>query len=200
MENTPVEQQPGLAPAVSETQNSRSGNLRLILDILETIILSGVLFLAINFVSARIRVDGESMLPSLQSGEFVVVYRLAYMLGSPGHGDVIVFRYPRDPKQEFIKRVIGLPGERVEISRGKVSINGEVMNESYIAAPPVYQGEWKVPESAVFVLGDNRNNSSDSHNWGTVPLEDVVGKAVFVYWPPWEWGLIEHPTIANAGN
>ena len=190
-------EQPSGDPA--GVKEPRSGTLRFFLDVLETILLSGILFLGINAVSARIRVDGESMLPTLRSGEFVVVNRLAYRLGSPGHGDVIVFRFPRDPHQEYIKRVIGLPGDRVNVARGLVTINGQAMAEAYIAAPPGYQGEWVVPDGAVFVLGDNRNNSSDSHNWGPVPLEDVIGKAVFVYWPPAEWGMLEHPSIANAG-
>ncbi len=192
--------QPGQQATPERLSKGRSGNLRFLLDILETLVLSAVLFLGINLVSARIRVDGESMLPSLKSGEFVVVNRLAYKFGNPGHGDVIVFRFPRDPSQEFIKRVIGLPGDEVKIARGVVSINGQKMNEEYIAAPPGYQGEWTVPAGAVFVLGDNRNNSSDSHNWGSVPFEDIIGEAVFVYWPPDQWGLIEHPAVASAGD
>lgn len=196
---------PEEAPADAEIQGEgqqkeRSGSLRFLLDVVETIVLSLVLFLGINLVSARIRVDGESMVPSLNSGEFIIVNRLAYKLGNPSHGDVIVFRFPRDPNQEFIKRVIGLPGDEIRILGGTVSVNGQRMEEDYIAAPPGYQGEWRVPEGTVFVLGDNRNNSSDSHDWGPVPLGDIIGKAVFVYWPPNQWGLIDHPAVASAGN
>ena len=176
----------------------KSGVGRLILDVLETIILSAVLFLAINTISARIRVDGYSMEPTLQSGEFVIINKLAYRLGEPALGDVIVFHYPRDPEQEYIKRLIGLPGDHVLITDGKVYVNGQEIQEPYIAAPPAYQGEWTVPEDSFFVLGDNRNNSSDSHNWGQVPSNQVVGKAVFVYWPPQNWGTIEHILPANA--
>ena len=197
---TPENSQPAQQVAPAQSSKGRSGNLRFLLDILETLLLSAVLFLGINLISARIRVDGESMLPSLKSGELVVVNRLAYKFSSPGHGEVIVFRFPRDPSQEFIKRVVGLPGDKVTIARGVVSINGQKMNEEYITAPPGYQGEWTVPAGAVFVLGDNRNNSSDSHNWGSVPFEDIIGEAVFVYWPPDQWGLIEHPGIASAGD
>jgi signal peptidase I len=198
--NLPVDEKTEGLQSQTNSSNERSGRLRFFLDVLETILLSGILFLGINAISARIRVDGESMLPSLRTGEFVVVNRLAYKLGEPGHGDVIVFKFPRDPEQEYIKRVIGLPGDKVSVTHGRVMINDQVMEEAYIAAQPGYQGEWNVPQGTVFVLGDNRNNSSDSHNWGMVPFEDIIGKAVFVYWPPEKWGMIESPSIANAGN
>jgi len=77
-------------------------------------------------------------------------------------------------------------------------VNGNSINEPYISAPPRYESEWIVPADSLFVLGDNRNNSSDSHNWGPVPMENVIGKALFVYWPPQQWGLIEHPIAASA--
>lgn len=174
------------------------GVLGFFLDILETVVLSVLLFLAINAVSARIRVDGSSMEPTLHNGEFVIVNKLAYKFGAPALGDVIVFHYPRDPEQEYIKRVIGLPGDHVKITNGMVYVNDQPVNEAYIAAAPTYQSEWNVPEGTLFVLGDNRNNSSDSHNWGPVPIDNVIGKALVVYWPPRNWGLIEHPLIAIA--
>jgi signal peptidase I len=184
----------------STPKERRAGALRFLLDVLETIVLSGLLFLGINAISARIRVDGESMMPTLQTGEFVVVNRLAYKLGSLEHGDVIVFRFPRDPNQEYIKRIIGLPGDVVKVLGGQVLVNGQPLEEPYIAAPPGYQGEWTVPEGSLFVLGDNRNNSSDSHNWGAVPVNYVIGKALFVYWPPDKWGVIEETSIASAAQ
>jgi signal peptidase I len=137
------------------------------------------------------------MEPSMQSGEFVVVNKLAYAFGQPELGDVIIFQYPRDPDQEYIKRVIGTPGDRVMITDGQVFVNGEFIDEPYIAAPPMYQSEWTVPDNSLFVLGDNRNNSSDSHTWGPVPMEYVIGKAFFVYWPPDRWGLIGHAGAAS---
>lgn len=179
-------------------QEQRPGILRFALDILETLVLSLVLFAVINAVSARIRVDGFSMEPTLKTGEFVIVNKLAYKLGTPKLGDVIVFHYPRDPQQEYIKRVIGLPGDNIRVDNGKVFVNGTAISEPYIAAAPAYQSDWSVPADSLFVLGDNRNNSSDSHNWGPVPMENVVGKAIFVYWPPEKWGAIDHvrPAIA----
>jgi signal peptidase I len=138
------------------------------------------------------------MEPSLFSGEYVIVSKLSYRLGRPQRGDIIVFHFPRDPKEEYIKRVIGLPGDQVVISDGFVYVNGQRLDEVYLRAKPNYSGNWTVPEGQLFVLGDNRNNSSDSHNWGTVPMDYVVGKAVLVYWPPPAWGLIEHVPLANA--
>ena len=186
---------------ITESQDSeekRSGLVRFIIDVVETLVLSIVLFAAINAVSARIRVDGASMEPTLQSGEFVIVNKLAYWFGEPTIGDVIVFHFHRDPDQEYIKRIIGLPGDQVEIQDGEVFVNGQLLNEDYIAASPVYDVVSDVPEDSLFVLGDNRNNSSDSHNWGSVPLDYIIGKATFVYWPPTEWGVVEQPQTASA--
>jgi signal peptidase I len=95
--------------------------------------------------------------------------------------------------------VIGLPGDTVTVEKGKVHINGEALLEEYIMANPSYQGTWTVPEDSLFVLGDNRNSSSDSHNWGMVPLENVIGKAELVYWPPEEWKLLNQDTAVAAG-
>jgi signal peptidase I len=181
-----------------ETEEKRSGFMRFVIDVAETLILSIVLFAAINAVSARIRVDGASMEPTLQSGEFVIVNKLAYLFGEPTTGDVIVFHFPRDPDQEYIKRIIGLPGDRVEIKNGEVYVNDRILDEDYIAASPVYEDILEVPGDSLIVLGDNRNNSSDSHNWGPVPLDYVIGKATFVYWPPTEWGVLNHPTASAA--
>jgi signal peptidase I len=179
-------------------QERRKGVVRFALDILETLVLSLVLFAVINSISARIRVDGFSMEPTLRTGEFVIVNKLAYKLSQPKLSDVIVFHYPRDPQQEYIKRVIGLPGDNVVISNGQVSVNGQIIDEPYIAAAPAYQSEWTVPENSLFVLGDNRNNSSDSHSWGPVPMDEVIGKAIFVYWPPEKWGTIDHAKPVSA--
>ncbi len=151
-----------------------------------------MLYFGINAVSARVRVDGFSMNPTLQDGEYVLVNRLAYTLGAPARGDIIVFSFPMDERQDLIKRVIGLPGETVTIRDGKVMINGVLLSESYIAQKPVYNGAWTVQDGQLFVLGDNRNDSKDSHQWGLLPVENVIGKAVLIYWPPPDWKLINH--------
>lgn len=178
---------------LAQPPGTHLGLAKLLIDLIETILLAVLLFIGINAVSARIRVDGFSMVPTLQSHQYVLVNRLAYKFGDPHTGDIIVFHYPRDPQQEYIKRVIGLPGDRVQIANGEVMINGQLISEPYIAAAPLYQTEWTVPDASLFVLGDNRNNSSDSHNWGPVPIDYVVGKALLVYWPPDDWGLISDP-------
>jgi signal peptidase I len=170
-----------------------SGFWHFLKDILETLVLAVLLFLAINAVSARIRVDGSSMVPTLTDGQFVMVNRLIYRYSDPDHGDVVVFHYPRDPDQEYIKRIIGLPGDTVTITNGHVYINGQEIDEPYIAASTRTSGEWQVPGDHIFVLGDNRNNSQDSRNFGFVSMENVIGKAIFIYWPPDNWSLITHP-------
>jgi signal peptidase I len=137
------------------------------------------------------------MEPTLHSGQLVLVNRLAYKIGQPERGDVIVFYFPRDPEQEYIKRLIGLPGDHVVVQEGQVLVNGALLEEPYIAAPPGYAGDWMVPEGQYFVLGDNRNNSSDSHQWGTVPVAFVIGKALAVYWPPTDWKIV--PSFPHTG-
>jgi signal peptidase I len=185
-------------PSISQPKEQRGGFIRFLVDVLETLVLAVVLFVSINLISARIRVDGDSMNPTLISGEYVIVNRVSYRLGSPQRGDIIVFHFPRDPREEYIKRVIGLPGDQVEINQGQVYVNGQPLEESYLKVKTNYSGTWQVPEGQLFVLGDNRNNSSDSHDWGTVPMDYVVGKAILVYWPPPEWGLIDHVPLASA--
>ncbi|GAB4544057.1 MAG: signal peptidase I [Anaerolineales bacterium] len=167
-------------------------------DLLETLILAVVLFLGINAVSARVRVDGFSMRPTLEDGEFVLVSKLNYRFGEVERGDIVVFHYPLDPKQELIKRVIGTPGDAVKIENGSVTVNGQTLQEPYIAAAPLYSGEWTVPDGNLFVLGDNRNDSSDSHVWQFLPMENLVGKAIVIYWPPSLWKLIQHEKLLKT--
>lgn len=174
------------------TGNQLPGGIRRFAkDILEIILISLVLFLSINTVSARIRVESVSMQPTLYAGNFVVVNKLSYKLGQPHRGDIIVFRYPPNPAQDpYIKRVIGLPGEQVEIRDDRVFIDGTRISEPYLSVQTNHCGEWIVPQDGLFVMGDNRNNSSDSRSWGVVPLGNVIGKAALVYWPPQQWELL----------
>ena len=186
--------QPEVPPHIeSELEPQQTENWkRFALDILETIILAIVLYFGINAISARVRVDGLSMTPTLQNGEYILVSKISYKTGAPERGDIIVFRLPLDPKQDLIKRVIGLPGETISIHDGQVNINGLPLEEPYIAQSPVYNGEWTVGEGQLFVLGDNRNDSKDSHQWGLLPFENVIGKSMVIYWPPSEWKFINH--------
>lgn len=194
MEQT--ESQPEAQVPIPSEEKTNWG--RVVFDIIETLALAAVLFLGINAISARVRVDGFSMIPTLEDGEFVLVSKLNYRLGAVERGDIVVFHYPVDPKQELIKRVIGLPGDTIKVMNGVVSVNAQILDEPYIADAPRYSGEWIVPEGNVFVLGDNRNDSSDSHQWGYLPLEKIVGKAVVIYWPPSLWKVITHTTIPAA--
>lgn len=179
-----------------EKRKQQSGVVKFLVDVLETLIWAVVLFVLINLVSARVRVDGGSMMPTLTNGELVIVNKLGYRLGEPERGDIIVFYFPVDPSQEFIKRVIGLPGDQVSIHKGTISINGQRLEEPYLSVNTSYDGDWTVAEEQLFVLGDNRNNSLDSHNWGTVPMDYVIGKALFIYWPLNTLGVIEHGSPA----
>ena len=183
-------------PPVGEKRGSLR---RFLLDVVETLALSLILFLGINAISARIRVESISMQPTLYAGDFIIVNKLAYRLGEPGRGDIIIFHYPPDPNREpYIKRVIGLPGETILVSKGKVYVGDVLLDEPYISDSPDYDGTWEVPGDSLFVLGDNRNSSSDSHSWGMVPLENVIGKAEIVYWPPTDWQLLNEATAAAA--
>jgi signal peptidase I len=188
-------------PEPPEQPTEEPGGLRrFLLDLLETILLAAVLFVGINAVSARIRVESISMQPTLYEGDFIIVNKLAYKLGTPSRGDVIIFHAPPDPTGEpYIKRVIGLPGDTVEVNGGEVYINGVPLREPYIKAAPNYHNTYPVPLDSLFVLGDNRNNSSDSHSWGPVPIRDVIGKAELVYLPFNHWQVLNEHVAAAAG-
>jgi signal peptidase I len=188
VENLPNEITPEPTPA----EQPKTRSLRMVWDVVETLLIALVLFVGINLLTARIRVDGSSMEPNFFNNEYIIVNRLAYKWAKPHRGEVIVFRYPSNPKQDLIKRVIGLPGDVVYITTKQVFINGKLLDETYIADAPNYFGTWRVPENSLFVLGDNRNASYDSKDWGYVPMQNVVGKALMVYWPPTSWGLVRH--------
>ena len=180
---------------IEPAEEKGGGFWRFLLDLVQTLALSVALFLGINAVTARVLVDGFSMRPTLDNGQYVLVNKIAFRSSLPEYGDIVVFHFPVDPNQDFIKRVMGLPGDEISVSDGKMIINGYSLSEPYIAASPAYTGKWTVPEGQIFVLGDNRNNSSDSHSWGPVPMENVVGKAITVYWPPSDWQIIKHIKI-----
>ncbi len=189
-----VESVPDILP-----EAQKAGWRRTLLDVIETILLSLALFLAINVVTERIRVESISMQPTLYPGDYVIVNKIAFKFNhSPQRGDVIVFKYPPDPNAiPYIKRVIGLPGDKIHIASGKVYINGELMLEPYLKVITNRGGDWTVPADMLFVMGDNRNNSSDSRSWGFVPLENIIGRAELIYLPPQHWAFL-HQNIAVA--
>jgi signal peptidase I len=184
--------------APASPASSSSEWKRVFIDLVETVVLAIILFLIINTVSARVRVDGQSMLPTLNNGEFVLVNRMAYKLGQPVRGDIIVFRSTTQLDLDLIKRIIGVPGDEIRVSDAHVTVNNVTLDEPYINAEPRYSGEWNVPDGYLFVLGDNRNDSSDSHAWGLLPEQNVIGKAILIYWPPPDWAMIDHVAIAVA--
>jgi signal peptidase I len=174
---------------------------RTLWEIAQTALLSALLFAVINLATIRILVQSVSMQPTLYESDRVLVNRLAYIIGTPARKDVIVFDPPVSNIDEpYIKRIIGLPGDKVRITNGKVYVNDLPLQETYIAAPPGYAGSWDVPPGHGFVLGDNRNNSYDSHYWGVVALESIIGKAEFVFWPYSHIKVLNPSNAAAAGD
>ncbi len=196
-------------------------------DILETLILTLFIFLLVRSVVQNFKVEGRSMEPTLHNGQYLLINKATYwrldsrllerltpgaeasagngaapshyLFGPPQRGDIIVFRYPKEPSRDFIKRVIAVPGDVVEIRSGVVYVNGQALKEEYTAAAPNYlMAPESVPPGNYFVLGDNRNNSSDSHVWGLVPEGNIIGKAWLSYWPPDEWGAIPSSLASPA--
>jgi len=164
-------------------------------EFVETIVLALIMVFLIQLVVKNFRVDGHSMDPNLHHGQYLVVDKLSYKLPfdirPPQRGDVIVFVPPNQPTKDFVKRIIGLPGDTVEIREGDVYINNSPLPNTFGARldrftmPPV-----TVPAGELFVLGDNRANSNDSRNWVLLRTDQVVGKAWLSYWPPGAWGTI----------
>lgn len=149
-------------------------------------VLALVLFVAVRSALQNTRVDGHSMEPTLHDGQYLMVNKLAYRLGMPGRGDIVVFPSPQDSGRALIKRVVGLPGEEVAISDGQVYINGARLSEPYLAVNHglANWGPSVLGAGEYLVLGDNRNNSNDSRNFGPVRDEALIGKAWFSLWPP----------------
>jgi signal peptidase I len=160
-------------------------------DFVITIILAVVIFFALQFTMGNFVVIGASMQPSFYEEERVVVSKLAYKFHEPERGDVVVFLPPGNMEDDLIKRIIGLPGETVEVRDGVVYVNNLPLDEPYIKQAPNYQYSVEVvPENEYWVLGDNRNNSNDSHTGWTVPREDMIGKAWLIIWPPDKWQVV----------
>ncbi len=181
--------------AYEDEQGEQRGT-RLLREVLEVAVLTLLLFVAVHLVVQNYRVDGPSMTPTLLNQEYILVDKASYSrvsvgdtnisLGTPQRGDVIVFAWPLDPSQDFVKRVIGVPGDTVRVEvNGRVSVNGVTITEPYVnnLLNPYAPNTWKLGPDEYFVLGDNRGDSSDSRAWGPVPMRDIIGKATLVYWP-----------------
>ena len=161
------------------------------LEILKTLWLSVALALGIRqFVAEARYIPSGSMLPTLQINDRLIIDKVSYHFESPERGDIVVFNPTKTLEAQnfheaFIKRIIGLPGDTVEVKGGRVYINGQPLRENYLEdAPHYYMAPEVVPPDQYLVLGDNRNNSYDSHRWGFVPRDKIIGRAVFRFWPP----------------
>lgn len=168
-----------------EEQSGSLGALSLMRDVAISVVLAIIL---IVFIYQPVKVEGTSMMPGLTDQERIFINKYTYKLGSGTieRGDLVVFHFPLDPSQSYIKRVIGLPGDTVQIIDGDVLVNGSKLNEPYV--PPAYRDHMSTPKKVVppddyFVLGDHRSSSNDSRLWGFVDRNAIYGKAVFVYWP-----------------
>jgi len=199
MEETPQLREPRLGePAVPNTTRPAPDNQDSFFnlrawarDLVVSLFIAGVF---IVFLYQPVKVEGTSMMPQLYDQERIFINKFVYQFETIQQGDVVVFWYPLDTSKSYIKRVIGLPGDVVRISGGKVLVNGKVLREPYVAAeyfdlqsyPPL-----KVQPDHYFVMGDHRNSSNDSRAWGTVARNYIYGKAVLVYWPMKFFGRVQ---------
>ncbi len=174
-------------PAVSRTLPVLSVWLR---DLIISLAISAFIII---FLYQPVKVEGTSMMPSLDDQERIFVNKYVYRLEPIQRGDIVVFRYPRDPSKSFIKRVIGLAGDRIRIESGEIFVNGEALEEDYVPAAYADQRSFPeivVPDNAYFVLGDHRTMSNDSRDFGPVNAGFIYGKAVFGYWPMDKMGRV----------
>jgi signal peptidase I len=195
----------------------------LIWEVLQTVVLTILIFVAVRALVQNFRVEGASMEPTLHRDQYIVINKVAYsrldgtplspvvgaeanptwtppnyVFGGPQRGDIIVFKAPGSSDKDFIKRVMGLPGEQVRVQAGNVLVDGQRIEEPYIKYRASYDFEMRtVPPRQYFVLGDNRPNSTDSHLGWFVPVEDIIGKAWVTYWPPDLWGAVTQPAYAR---
>ena len=185
-------------------------------EVLEAVVMAALVFIIIQTSIQNFKVEGYSMRPTLLEGQYLLVNKLVYFrldqerlsrivpfwrvseseerfaIHPPHQGEVIVFHFPRDPSRDFVKRVIGVPGDRVSIRNGQVFLNGNRLEEPYITSRGGSDADVvELEEKEYFVLGDNRRGSNDSRNWGPVPEEYILGKVWMVYWPPSMWQILE---------
>jgi len=161
-----------------------------------TILIAVAVFALLQLTVQSYTVVMSSMEPNFQEGECIMVNKVSYHSSGPQRGDVIVFHPPVPSAYPFIKRVIGLPGETVEIRDGQVFINGIPINELYLFPEPPQNnkdyGPQELSDDEYLVLGDNRNGSNDSRSWGPIKRDDILGKAWFIYWPPSKLRVVKH--------
>lgn len=148
-----------------------------------------------TFFFQAFKIPSSSMYPTLQIGDHLIANKLVYRFREPERGEIVIFKFPENTQRDFVKRLIGLPGEKVRINDGKIYINGKAVTESRLTSRYYFNDEGMpetdVPSDSYFVLGDNSANSYDSRYWGFVPRKDLLGEALFIYWPPKRWGIIK---------
>lgn len=170
-----------------------------LIDFIETVVVFGAVFALIYlFVAQFHKVSGNSMYPTMHDGDYLITEKITMKIETPKKGDIVVLKNPRNESQDFIKRIIATPGDSIKIEDDTVFINGGAIKENYLPADiPTHPGAFltegntlKMGPNQYFVLGDNRNHSSDSREWGSVTKEEIVGRAFFRYWPPQRMGLL----------
>ncbi|HEY7819636.1 MAG TPA: signal peptidase I [Vicinamibacteria bacterium] len=191
---------PEVAPAsppeaAAATEPVKPKRFQSLVDLLHDLAIAVVVcVLLITYVVQAFKVQGTSMSPELRDGERILVNKFLYYFGDIDRGDVVVFWYPEDPELSFIKRVVALPGEMVEIRSGAVFVNGSLIEEPYVAGPNADLRSYpshEVRPGHFFVLGDNRKGSNDSRSWGLVPERYIYGKAFLRIWPPRDFGVVD---------
>ena len=200
---TPIDYDQSYPADSVQTQEQSASSSVLIKEILETLLFTFFVIWFVKSASQNFRIEGSSMEPTLHEGQYLIVNRLSYFLAEPERGDIIVLHFPNDRSRDFIKRIVGLPGDTVSINNGEVRVNNQLIDEPYIKDPSPNNQTWTVTEDHFFVMGDNRRNSSDSRSWSFLPEEDIIGQAWVVYWPPKDWQLVphfEHTNVPEPGN
>lgn len=173
-----------------------------IVDFFQTLVVFGAIFSVIYlFVAQPHKVSGNSMFPTFHNGDYILTDKLSYRFGEPQKGDVVVIKNPQNEAQDFIKRVMAVPGDSIKVSDGKVFLNGQLLSEDYL--PPgtftntgnfLREGQSvSIEENQIVVIGDNRGHSSDSREWGPVKYSGIIGKVFFRYWPPQAIGVYRDP-------
>ena len=191
-ENNATEQVSQFSPSMPKKRSVVGALMHWLRDLLFSVVLAVIVIL---FLYQPVKVEGTSMMPTLDDQERIFINKFVYRFHFEkiDRGDTVVFWFPGDPSKSYIKRVIGMPGDRVEVVDGKVMVNGQALVENYV--PPEFRdqssmSERMVPSSEYFVLGDHRSSSNDSRAWGMVPRRYIYGKAVFIYWPLDKMGLL----------
>jgi len=173
--------------------SSEASNRPLYREILESLVIAILLAVVIRlFILEPFYIPSGSMEPTLKEFDRIIVSKVNYHFQEPKRGDVVVFKYPLDPKRNFVKRLIAAGGETVAIRNSRLYINGQPVSEDYLPQGLRFAdfGPKEVPEGSYFMLGDNRNNSDDSRVWGFLPKDLIVGKAILIYWPPGRAGVV----------